>query len=150
MKKLMPLILSTLICFNVCSQPDTSSIPKMQSTDYSSLLKKSKSQNTAAWLLLAGGTAMIITGGVIWANEVDKKSENDPLAALYTTKGSLITAIGFVAALGSIPLFIASGKNRRKAAAMSGSLRLNDASILQGYTLRRINYPALSLTISLD
>jgi uncharacterized membrane protein YebE (DUF533 family) len=62
-------------------------------------LKKSKSQKTAAFILLgAGAVAFIVVS---------------PGNLSFEASGNLIVA-GGLAALGSIPLFIASGKNKRK------------------------------------
>jgi len=84
-----------------------------QSREY--YLQKSKNQKTTGWVLLAGGTAMAITGAIIFENSDllsdDPSSEN----------GALLFAGGVVADLVSIPFFISGAKNAGKAAAISFS-----------------------------
>lgn len=122
--------------------------PALSKQDYQ---HKSKNQKTAAWILLAGGTAMIITGGIIWGNEVNKTIENDPWSVFYapytTTKGAGLTVAGLVFTAGSIPLFIVSAKNKRKA--MSVSLKNEMMPQLQSSRFVQRNIPSLTLKISL-
>jgi hypothetical protein len=78
-------------------------------------LQKSKNQRTSAWVILAGGTALSIVGIVgLASNTVEMFYENTP-ADTY----AFLTVAGAGIALGSIPLFIASGRNYRKAATLS-------------------------------
>jgi hypothetical protein len=78
-----------------CQQ--TSTISPLTKTDY---LAKSKRQKTAAWVLLGGGTAMVITGSAVWAHAVRKNEENanDPFTAAFapytTTSGTTLTLTG--------------------------------------------------------
>lgn len=82
--------------------------PTMTREDY---LKKSKNQKTAAWVLLGGGTVLIGTGFLIG----DRKESSFDDAAT----GGIIAGIGVLSAIGSIPLFIASGRNKRKGLSLS-------------------------------
>lgn len=85
------------------------------STDY---LKKSKSQKTIGWVVLGGGVVM----GTIGYITFNKKFEHDPFGT-YTSvdveSEEILLVGGFVFTLGSIPFFISSAKNARKAAAIS-------------------------------
>lgn len=87
------------------------------SKDY--YLQKSKNQKTVAWVMLGGGVAMATAGLVI----TNKHVNDDPFEALNnlgTTSGSaILTIAGIGSALGSIPFFISSAKNARKAAKIS-------------------------------
>jgi hypothetical protein len=74
-------------------------------------LEKSKHQKSTAWILLGGGTALIGTGLLIG----DRQQSSFDQAAT----GAIIAIIGFLSAIGSIPLFIASGKNHRKGLSLS-------------------------------
>lgn len=74
-------------------------------------LKKSQNQKTAGWIMLGAGTAMAAIGLVQFSQEFDFSGGGDGAAAL--------SSVGFLAMLGSIPLFIASGRNARKAATVS-------------------------------
>ena len=78
------------------------------------LLEKSKSQKTAGWILLAGGAALGVTGAVVFANS-DFLSESDG----NTDLGGFMMLGGSVAMLVSIPMFISSANNARKAATLT-------------------------------
>ena len=104
MKKLT--ILSILFSFSsgIFSQ-QTEPAPSLTKQDY---LRKSKTQKTAAWILLGTGT-LTATLGTIKVNPDYGESTN----RAYLLIGGLVM-IG-----ASVPLFIASGSNRKKAASIS-------------------------------
>ncbi len=99
----------TLLLFMIKSFSQTPALSK----DY--YLQKSKNQKTVAWVMLGGGVAMTTIGLVI----VNKHVNDDPIDALNnlgTVGGSSILALaGIGTALGSIPFFISSAKNKRRA-----------------------------------
>lgn len=105
-------------------------------TDY---LVKSKNQKTAARVLLGGGVALIGTGFLVGDG---KNSTFDDAAA-----GALLAGIGVLSAIGSIPLFIASGKNKRKAMKASAFIKMDTAPLLQKQTFVQNPYPAFSVNI---
>lgn len=91
---------------------------------------------------------MAVTGLIVWSNGVN--NETDPFGALvkaYTGPGIIIFGVGLCAAVGSIPLFIASGKNKRRA--MSVSFKNEPAPQLQKNSFVYRSVPSLSLKISL-
>src|SRR5438045_9207630 len=102
MKKIIAYAMLLLITTNSFSQQTNPSAPLNQ--DY---LKKSKNQKTAAWVLLVGGIALVGIGVLIGDQ---KQSTFDDAAT-----GGVIAGIGILSTIGSIPLFIASGRNKRKA-----------------------------------
>jgi hypothetical protein len=119
MKKII--LFSMLLSLSVTSySQQTNPSTALTKQDY---LQKSKNQKTAAWVLVGGGAVLIVTGGIVWANQINKKAETDPFGALAdaytTTTGDWISVAGIVAAAGSIPLFIAASKNKRKAISLS-------------------------------
>ncbi len=111
-------------------------------------LLKSKHQKTAAWILLGGGTTLLAVGGIIGirgfsnllSGEVDKAGNNIGLAGLLDITGA-------AAMLGSIPLFIASSKNKRKA--MSITLSNQPLPALVKNTLGRRSFPSIGLQFKL-
>jgi len=160
MKKILPLLLSILGCLNSFSQVDTSiSGVNSQTTDYSYLMKKSKNQKITAWIMLGGGLVMTYAGAAMWSNAIAREADKDPLGTLLTLgvkpiadadpTGLYISTAGMIASIASIPLFIASGKNKRRANAMSVSFKMEKTSVVKGYTAIKINYPAVSLKIRL-
>ena len=121
-----PCLSITIIELNCHQHYD--SVPVVK-TDY---LAKSKNQKTAAWFLLGGGAALIGTGFLIGDS---KNSTFDDAAT-----GAVLGGIGVLSALGSIPLFIASVKNKRKALKMSANFKIENATN---------SYPAVALKINL-
>ena len=121
MKKLTIFITLLLFFTTSFSQQTTGTAAPKVATDY---LNKSKKQKTAAWILLGSGIIMVIIAGVIWTDAVEENVDpNNPFSPLIapatTTKGTGLMVAGLLVTAGSIPLFIASGKNRRKAASLS-------------------------------
>jgi hypothetical protein len=147
MKKIIFFTLLLTVSAISFSQP-ANALPALTKQD---LLQKSKQQKTAAWVLVAGGAVLIVTGSVVWANDINKAAETDPLggiAAIYTsTSGYGLAVAGLVAAAGSIPLFIAAARNKRKA--MSISLKNEAIPQLQNGSFVNRSVPSLSLKINL-
>src|SRR5205809_2357928 len=109
-----------LISFAVTSfgQQVPVSTPAPLQTDY---LKKSKNQKTWAWILLGSGAALMIGGSIAHFNHVNNDPGDIPGDFGYDGATS-VAAVGFLSAIGSIPLFIASSKNKKKAKAASVSI----------------------------
>lgn len=112
-------------------------------------LKKSKSQETTAWILLGGGAALFTTGAIVfpkgWDIFWDTTPEEERKADLA---GALIFA-GSITMLSSIPLFIASGKNRRRGNNITGSLIIENSTSIQKKSFAKISFPAFSLKLNL-
>ncbi len=116
----MKRILVSLFCFftmiaETKAQLDTAK-PIPVKSGYDLLLKKARNQKTIAWVFLGGGIGLAITGAVIGTNVVDNVGSQsiDKLGASLQT-GSVLLLAGGVCMASSIPFFISSGKNRRKA-----------------------------------
>ena len=123
-------------------------------TDY---LKKSKSQKTAAWVLLGGGFALTTTSILI---ATPKAAEDltygfggflsgEPAPQNDYTAESILLVTGTAAMLGSIPLFIASGKNKKKALNMSANIKMEKATIIEQQSFVQSSYPVIVLKINL-
>jgi hypothetical protein len=115
-------------------------------TDY---LTKSKKQKNTAFILLGAGVAFIATGAII-----PEGAETDdflPTCFCYANKndgikGAFIMA-GGLSAIVSIPFFIASGKNKRRAAAVS--LNTEKINFPVKNMLVQATIPAISLKFTL-
>ena len=146
MKLLLIVILLLVVSTASFSQwADTSSA--IHETDY---LRKSKNQKTAAWILLGGGALVTTVGIAVGLAETTEAvlgafsgEEQSSFSA-----GAALTLTGLVAMVGSIPLFIAAGKNRRKAAA-SVSFKMENSTNLYQYTVSNTRYPAVVVRIVL-
>jgi len=104
-------------------------------------LKKSKNQKTGAWVLLGGGSALILIGVLVG----DRKEASFDDAAT----GGIIAAIGILSAIGSVPLFLASARNKRKAMNASASFRFERIPTFNqtGFNFRQ--YPSILVKLNL-
>lgn len=91
---------------------------------------KSKRQKSAALALLIGGGVAIGTGLLIGNSS---ESSFDDAAT-----GAIIGGLGVLAMIGSVPLFLASGKNKRKAGLMV-KLSTSPQYFLTGKYSRQLN-----------
>ncbi len=125
MKKII--ILTLLLAFATVSF--SQQVVQQQSFTQTDYLQKSKKQKKTARILLGTGAALIATGVIIPEGEVT--DDFDPLTFSYFhkndgIKGAFILG-GALSMLVSIPFFIASDKNKRRANGVA-----------------RVDYPALS------
>jgi len=135
MKKIMVYFLLLALPVTSFCQKTNDSVPVIK-TDY---LTKSKNQKTAAWVLLGGGTALIATGFIVG----DSKNSSFDDAAM----GALFAGVGVLSALGSIPLFIASGKNKRKAMKASAFIKMETVPLITKQSFVQNSYPAFSVSM---
>ena len=103
-------------------------------------LQKSKSQKSGAWVLLSAGVALMGTGLLIGDS---KKASFDDAGT-----GVVIGGIGFLATLGSIPTFISSAKNKRKANSAT-FFKMETMPVLQQHAFVNHSFPAIAIKISL-
>jgi hypothetical protein len=137
MKKAILFAILLILSATSFSQPITPVQP-LTSEDY---LRKSKTQKTVGWIMLGGGVAITTIGLLI----ADKQINDDPYGFIISDKGSgtaILTIIGIGTALGSIPLFIAAGKNRRRAAA-AVSFKMESATTIYQWAVSNNRYPAV-------
>ncbi|NVJ84873.1 MAG: hypothetical protein HWE15_01110 [Algoriphagus sp.] len=117
---------------------------QMTKQDY---LEKSKKQKTTAWILLGAGAAVTTTGAIIFSENFCifgcSKSEVDASNA-----GGVMVLAGGAAMLASIPVFISSGNNAKKAAELS--FRYQPMNIPEYVGTIPKAYPSLTLTIPID
>ena len=147
MKKQIVIILLLAISASIFGQKD--SIPQtFTSTDY---LKKSKKQNTTGWILLGSGFAVAAAGVIVGITGTAEE-----FAGIFTgdksntlEAGAVMSYIGTAAMLGSIPFFIASAKNKRKAREVAFSLKLETRSMVQKSSIIQSGYPALTVKLRL-
>jgi len=129
MKKIMVYFLMlALPVTSFCQAND--SVPVVK-TDY---LAKSKSQKTAAFIFLGIGVTALTVAAV---GDLD-------FDALET-----LVIVGGVATVVSIPLFIASGKNKRRAMKASAFIKMEKATIIERQSFVQSSYPAISFKINL-
>jgi hypothetical protein len=141
MKKIV--ILTMLLAFAIASfgQQDTASKPVPMQTDY---LKKSKRQKTAAWIMLGAGLT-IFAGILIFQGAMNGSFGGEGVSHDV----AVIAGAGLIVAAGSIPFFIVSSKNKKKAHAASVFIDMEKAQVLQGTAFNNRSFPALGVQIHL-
>lgn len=145
MKKIM--LLSVLaFSLQVSGQVSNPKIPALQ-TDYA---KISRNQKTVAWVMLGGGAVLATGGLIIVMNNVFYYDwwEDSPDNGDYVL-GSVMFYTGGAAMLGSIPLFIASAKNKGRSMAASAHIKMEPMTDLRHGSFVKSSYPALSFRINL-
>lgn len=100
-------------------------------------LERSKKQKTTAWILLTTGSAAIITGLIIDSNV-------DPEVQSFT--GGFIEVGGIICTLTSIPFFISSSKNKKRATTLTINnqriiLPLNNLFVVKRQASVSLNIP---------
>ena len=121
-------------------------------TDKEYLLLKSKHQNTGAWILLGGGAALTAVGLAIGVSSVYNE-----LGSVITTgkddhsfvAGEAVLITGFASMAGSIPLFIASARNKRRAMETVLTLKMESRPKIENRSIYSSRYPAMSIKFSL-
>jgi len=131
MKKYTTSILLLLFAISVFSQE------VVKNKEYYS--EKSKRQRSGARVMLIGGAALIGTGFLIG----DRKESSFDDAAT----GAVLGGVGMLLMIGSIPVFIASGKNKRKAASLSFNNMMTPQ--IKNSSMVYKPMPAVSLKINL-
>ena len=138
MKNVTIILLLLIITTSTFSQ-QTPSVEK----DY---MKKSKNQKKTAWIMLGGGATLLLTGIIIPKGDIVHEGflgndyENDGIKGAFQLTGVL-------SMIGSIPFFVASGKNKKRAAAVS----FKNEKIPQLYKGNMINHsvPSVNFKVSL-
>jgi len=139
MKKIIVFVIALAAVSNLFSQQTQTDTVQHGSKDY--YLQKSKRQKSGALVLLIGGTALMGVGLLIADN---KNADFDQAGT-----GAVMIAVGFLADLGSIPLFIASSKNKKRAMKATVSLKIQGALVMQKQNTRNTRFPAISFHIPL-
>tara|TARA_R110002073_G_scaffold72537_1_gene177241 strand:+ start:220879 stop:221292 length:414 start_codon:yes stop_codon:yes gene_type:complete len=129
-------IVIVLFTFTSASGQQNTQASKQSSQDvYTAYMKKHKTNRTAGWITLGSGVAMIVGGYAI--NTGDGIIDND---TTNNNKGLWLSYFGAATTLASIPLFIASGNNKRKA-----KIELKNSTA--GIT-NKSNYNSMAFTIT--
>ena len=139
MRKIILYTILLLIPAATFCQSTLNEIPAIK-TDY---LKKSKNQKTAAWMLLGGGIILETITFIIVIHDLEYGSD------VSRTTQLVMGFTGGAAMLGSIPLFIASRKNKKKAMNMTTNIKMEKATIIERQSFVQSSYPAIAFKINL-
>jgi hypothetical protein len=150
MKKIIIIPLMLILSAQLLGQP-TEPVKALTSEDY---LQKSKKQKTGAIILLSGGCVLTTTGMIVgfagFSENLGSIFGPDPNAgSSKETTGTILAVGGLVMMAGSIPLFIASSKNKKRAANASAFFKMESAPVIQHGSFVQSSYPAVSVRINL-
>jgi hypothetical protein len=153
MKKIIPFTLLLLFSTACFCQSTSNELPVVK-TDY---LKKSKNQKTAAWVLLGGGFALSVTSTMMAAPKAAEDLGNafagiflaEPIPENNYTAENILLVTGTASMLASIPFFIASKKNKRKAMNVSANIKMENATTFRNQAFVQTSYPTIALKIKL-
>ena len=137
MKKIILFVLLVTTATGLFNQQTNTKHPVTTKQDF---LLKSKNQKTGARVLLAGGIALMGVGFLIG----DRKESDFSDAGT----GFILGGLGFISAVGSIPLFIASGKNKRKAMNASAYFEIQQNRVAKQTGSICFSFPALSIKMN--
>ena len=131
MRKFIFYTLAFALIANFSLAQQTEKEHKLSSQEY---LQKSKNQKTAAWILLGAGTISILS-----VTSGESSFDNTATFAI----------LGSSAILSSIPLFMASNRNKKKGMAMSAFLNIDRISTNQFSFKDATAIPSLKVKINL-
>ena len=139
-----------LLAFAITSfgQLDTSPKPALMQADY---LRKSKTQKTVAWIFLGTGVALFAGGLIAHYNHVNNPDDFEDAieSAFGYDDATAVAGLGLIVAGGSIPFFIVSSKNKKKAHEASVFINMEKAQVLQGTAFNNQPFPAVGFKIRL-
>lgn len=140
------LLLLLLQGITLFSQVQTS--PMTVKEDY---LKKSKNQKKVANILLIGGGALVATGLIFPRGEEERDMSAFYIYANYKNDGisAVLILTGTVAMLSSVPFYLASSKNKRRARAITVNMQNQDILIPSNSTLILKRQPSVTLKLPL-
>ena len=148
MKKIVTSTMLLAFAITSFGQIETTSNQVPMQTDY---LKKSKTQKTLAWIFLGTGVALFAGGMIAHYNHVNNPKDFPDFveSAYFYDDASIVAFTGILLAGGSIPFFIVSSKNKKKAHAASVFIDMKKAQVLQGTAFNNRSFPAVGLKIHL-
>ncbi len=147
MRSILPAILLFLF---LNSSAQNNEATKPGTSEY--FLKKSKTQKTTGFILLGGGVMLMGTGMVIGINETLNVIGNigNPDSKSSLAGGAICFYTGLAASVASIPFFVSAGKNKRAAAEVHGSFKMQKLTYPGLTTSYNKMYPSLVLRIDLN
>jgi uncharacterized membrane protein YidH (DUF202 family) len=143
MKKIFLATLFVIACNNLFAQKLNDSLLNLNNEELGNYyLKKSKKQKTAAWVMMGGGLALATIGAGISMSQFEfNLFDSQPSSSVAAS--DVLAVTGALIAVGSIPLFIAGAKNKKRAKLLIGN---QPVSVTRSVYLRQ---NAIGLVISL-
>lgn len=116
---------------------------KMSKQDYFELSRK---QKTAGWILLSGGATLAVVGSAVMYENFCVFSCSDAIESSFNA-GAAMAIIGSLSMVASVPIFVSSRNNGKKAAYLS--FRNQPLDIPRYTNQPPKSYPVISLSIPL-
>ena len=139
---LIPALLSLII--SASGQQTAVEAPALTKPDY---LKKSKNQKTTGFVLLTSGSILATIGLTMTLSNLSGLFDpNDPPEHSSTT-ADILGYSGLAIAAGSIPFFVASSKNKKKA--MRLSLKNESIPMIHDKEFFTRSVPSVSMAMTL-
>ncbi|HSF46130.1 MAG TPA: hypothetical protein VLA58_08960 [Chitinophagaceae bacterium] len=143
MKKTTLLLLMAAFCMSSFGQLNDSTYRQTVKNDF---LRKSRNQRTTGFILLGAGVVLTVTGVAMVNNGNDDIL--NPGNWVDTGAGAGIATVGILSTLTSIPFFIMSINNNKKAKKMSAGVSFEKIMHSEINTAYPNYYPALSARIN--
>jgi hypothetical protein len=106
-------------------------------------LKKSRTNKTVGWIMLGTGAAITATGLIIASS-----APEDEFLPEETYTGGIAMGVGLLSMVGSVPFFIVSGNQARKAATMTAGIKMEKEMRLPSNGMGQTAYPAISVKLN--
>lgn len=136
MKKIIFCMILLILSVVSFSQEIATGKSLMTKNDYE---QKSKNKKIAAWAFLGGGTAFIVSGVLIGGGKD---------VSFYNAEAAVVLAgLGILSSIASIPLFIASSRNKRKALNASTYFRFENTATVKQTALALHPYPMIAIKV---
>ena len=106
---------------------------------------------------MGGGFALTVTSALIAAPKVTEDYGNilvgvfssEPVQENNYTAENILLITGTASMLASIPFFIASKKNKRRAMDITANIKMEDAKLIRNQFFVQTSYPAITVKIKL-
>lgn len=106
----------TVLASSIYSQADTAAAKTNTELAGNLYLQKAKTQKTVAWIMLGGGALLTTIGIATYPRNYDIIfGTNSPGEDARASTSAGLVVVGGLSMLGSIPIFIAAGKNKFRA-----------------------------------
>lgn len=106
-------------------------------------LRKSRNQRTTGFILLGVGAGLALTGAIIFNSSKDDIDQ----VLVETTSGAGLVTVGMISGVASIPFFIMSASNNKKAKTLSAGISFEKIMNNEARVPYPDYYPALTARI---
>lgn len=106
-------------------------------------LKKSRSQQTTAWVLFGIGTSAIVGGVAVSAGGQDELTKS--LNTVFI--GAPLMLLGLTLDIISIPVFVAADKNKKRSMEAVTTIKFEEVPSWSGGAVKQSNVPTMAIKV---